>query len=116
MDLVMTSITIPSVNMTEMTVVVLMSRSNIAMTAFVLVSIHLLSKHILSFGLVFNFTHSHHTFTNTDRYYTEFLLSDFRCSSTQDCSGHGICNQETRKCECNDNWDTMQDCSGKLCL
>ena len=49
MDLVMTSTTTTSVILTEMTVVVLMSRSNIVMTAIVSVSIHLLSKHILTF-------------------------------------------------------------------
>ena len=40
-------------------------------------------------------------------------ISDFRCTSPQDCN-NGVCNPDTRKCDCNDNWDTIEDCSGKL--
>ena len=40
-------------------------------------------------------------------------IPDFRCSSPQDCN-NGVCNETTRKCNCDDNWDTMEDCSGKL--
>ena len=40
-------------------------------------------------------------------------IPDFRCSLPQDCN-NGVCNEKTRKCKCDDNWDTMEDCSGKL--
>ena len=34
----------------------------------------------------------------------------------QDCNDNGVCNEETRKCDCDDSWDSMEDCSGKLLL
>ena len=43
-------------------------------------------------------------------------ILDFRCSVPQDCNDNGVCDEETRKCDCNDNWDSMEDCSGKLLL
>ena len=39
--------------------------------------------------------------------------SDFKCSTIKDCNDHGLCNSNTRECQCNDNWDSMEDCSGK---
>ena len=40
-----------------------------------------------------------------------WLVPDFQCEITEDCQGHGICD-DSGKCLCHDNWKSKADCSG----